>query len=287
MKYQFIEQHHCRMATKDLCRLLNVSRSAYYHWQNVGMSKREQSNQALVPLIQQFHRQSRGTYGSPRICKALHQHGIVCSRNRIARIMRKAGIRAKTVRRFKVTTRSAVGRLIAPDLVQRNFTADKPNHIWTSDVTYVWTRQGWAYLAVVLDLFSRMIVGWEISSRLSTSLVTQAVKRALFWRTPTEQVILHSDRGSQYTSNQMRLFAKEHNIQLSMGNTGSCYDNAVTESFFHTLKTEHVSFQRFDTRLEARTSIFDYIELFYNQHRLHSSIGYRSPMQYELASVIT
>lgn len=287
MKYQFIKQHHCSMATKDLCRLLNVSRSAYYRWQNTGMSKREQSNQALVPLIQQFHRQSRGTYGSPRICKALQQQGIVCSRNRIARIMRKVGIRAKTIRRFKVTTRSAVGRLIAPDLVQRNFTADKPNHIWTSDVTYVWTRQGWAYLAVVLDLFSRMIVGWEISSRLSTSLVTQAVKRALFWRTPTEHLILHSDRGSQYTSDQMRLFAKEHNIQLSMGNTGSCYDNAVTESFFHTLKTEHVSFQHFDTRLEARTSIFDYIESFYNQHRLHSSIGYRSPMQYELASVMT
>ena len=275
------------MPIKHLCQLLSVSRSAYYRWQNVGISQREQNNRTLVPLIQQIHQQSREVYGSPRICNALRQHGIRCGRNRIARIMHTVGIRAKTVRRYKVTTHSRVDRVVAPDLVKRNFTALKPNHVWTSDVTYIWTRQGWAYLAVVLDLFSRMIVGWEISSRLSTSLVTQAVKRALFWRTPTEQLILHSDRGSQYTSNQLRLFAKEHNIQLSMGHTGSCYDNAVTESFFHTLKTEHVSFQRFDTRLDARTSIFDYIESFYNQHRLHSSIGYRSPMQYESASVIT
>lgn len=287
MKYLFIQQHQRSMPIKHLCQLLSVSRSAYYRWQNVGISQREQNNQTLVPLIQQIHQQSRKIYGSPRICNALRQHGIRCGRNRIARIMHTAGIRAKTVRRYKVTTHSRVDRVVAPDLVKRNFTALKPNHVWTSDVTYIWTRQGWVYLAVVLDLFSRMIVGWEISSRLSTSLVTQAVKRALFWRTPTEQVILHSDRGSQYTSKQLRLFAKEHNIQLSMGNTGSCYDNAVTESFFHTLKTEHISFQRFDTRLDARTSIFDYIESFYNQHRLHSSIGYQSPMQYELASAIT
>lgn len=287
MKYHFIQQHERSMPIKHLCQLLNVSRSAYYRWQNVGISPREQRNQALVPLIEQIHQQSRKVYGSPRICNALRQHGIRCGRNRIARIMHSAGIRAKTVRRYKVTTRSRVDRVVAPDLVRRNFTARKPNHVWASDVTYVWTRQGWVYLAVVLDLFSRMIVGWEISSRLSTSLVTQAVKRALFWRTPSENLILHSDRGSQYTSNQLRLFAKEHNIQLSMGHTGSCYDNAVTESFFHTLKTEHISFQSFDTRLDARTSIFDYIESFYNQHRLHSSIGYRSPMQYELESSFT
>jgi transposase InsO family protein len=287
MKYAFIQQHQKVIPVKDLCKILNVSRSAYYRWKSVGISQREQANQALLPLIQQIHQYSRKVYGSPRIYNALRQHGIGCSRNRIARIMHNAGIRAKTVRRYKITTRSRVSRVTTPDFVQRNFSAPKPNYIWTTDITYVWTKQGWAYLAVVLDLFSRMIVGWELSTRLSTSLVTESVKRALFKRAPSERLILHSDRGSQYTSTQLQEFAKEHNIQLSMGRTGSCYDNAVTESFFHTLKTEHLSFHRYETRLDARTSIFDYIETFYNQHRLHSTIGYRSPMQYELESSFT
>jgi len=287
MKYKFIQEQEGGLSVKRLCYILDVSRSAYYRWQHCGLSQRERNNQALLPLIKQIHEQSRNTYGSPRICNALHQRGICCSRNRIAHIMRAGGIRAKTVRPYKVTTRSSVDRTFAPDLVQRNFTATEPNRVWTTDITYVWTKQGWAYLAVVLDLFSRMIVGWDLSSRLTTSLVTSAVSRAVYSRKPSEGLILHSDRGSQYTSDKMRVFAKEQNIKLSMGKTGSCYDNAVTESFFHTLKTEHVYFSRYNTRLDARTSIFDYIESFYNQHRLHSTIGNLSPVQFELQAVFT
>lgn len=287
MKYKFIQEQEGTISVKRLCYILDISRSAYYRWQQCGLSQRERNNQALLPLIKQIHQQSRRVYGSPRICDALQQRGICCSRNRIARIMHTDGIRAKTVRRYKVTTRTGIDRTFAPDLVQRNFTAVEPNRVWTTDITYVWTKQGWAYLAVVLDLFSRMIVGWDLSSRLTTSLVTSAVSRAVYSRKPSEGLILHSDRGSQYTSQKMRVFAKEQKIKLSMGKTGSCYDNAVTESFFHTLKTEHIYFSRYNTRLDARTSIFDYIESFYNQHRLHSTIGNLSPVQFELQAAFT
>ena len=232
--------------------------------------------------MQQIYHQSRRLYGSPRVWDALRDRGIRCGRHRVARLMRLHGIKAKTVRRYKVTTRSRSDQVVPSDLVQRNFTAAAPDQVWTTDITYIWTREGWSYLAVVLDLFSRMIVGWELSSRLTASLVTAAMNRAITWRTPAEGLILHSDRGSQYASVECIELAKEHQFQRSMGSTGSCYDNAVTESFFHTLKTEHINFYRYETRLEARTSIFDYIELFYNRQRKHSTIKNMSPMQYEL-----
>ena len=273
MKYRFIHDHQHLIDVKRLCAVLQVSRSAYYSWHQAGSSMREQHNQAIVERISQIHQQSHRTYGSPRIWHALRQQGIRCSRKRIARLMHIHGIRAKMVRRFKVTTRSRSTQVMAPDLVQRQFMIHQPNRVWTSDITYIWTREGWAYLAVVLDLCSRMIVGWEISSRLTASLVTTAVERALFWRKPAEDLILHSDRGSQYASTELRSLAKEQMLRLSMGRTGSCYDNAVTESFFHTLKTEHIYFHHYETRQDARTSIFEYIETFYNQQRLHSSLG--------------
>jgi len=232
--------------------------------------------------VQQIHHQSRRIYGSPRVWDALRDRGIRCGRHRVARLMRLHGIRAKTVRRYKVTTRSRKGQDIPTDLVQRNFTAVAPDRIWTTDITYIWTREGWAYLIIFLDLFSRMIVGWELGSRLSASLVTEAMKRAISCRRPEEGLILHSDRGSQYVSDEYVELVKEHSFQRSMGRTGSCYDNAVTESFFHTLKTEHINFFRYESRLDARTSIFDYIETFYNRQRKHSTINNMSPMQYEL-----
>ena len=287
MKYEFICDQQNLMSVKHLCAVLQVSRSAYYSWKNAVTSMREQYNQALLEHIRQIHHQSRKTYGSPRIWHALHQQGIRCSRKRIARLMRLHGIRAKMVRRFKITTRSRSTQVVAPDLVQRQFMIHKPNRVWTSDITYIWTREGWAYLAFVLDLCSRLIVGWEISPRLTASLVTNAVKRALFWRRPTEDLILHSDRGSQYASSELRSLAKEQMIHLSMGRTGSCYDNAVTESFFHTLKTEHIYFHHYQSRQDARTSIFEYIETFYNQQRLHSTLGNLSPMQFELQLTMT
>jgi putative transposase len=287
MKYQFIHDHQHPIGIKRLCAVLQVSRSAYYSWCQAGSSMRQQNNQALLERISQIHQQSHRTYGSPRIWDALRQQGIQCNRKRIARLMRLHGIRAKMVRRFKVTTRSCSTQTVAPDLVQRQFLIHQPNCVWTSDITYIWTREGWAYLAVVLDLCSRMIVGWELSARLTASLVTTAVKRALYWRKPAEDLILHSDRGSQYASIELRSLAKEQMLRLSMGRTGSCYDNAVTESFFHTLKTEHIYFHCYETRQEARTSIFEYIETFYNQQRLHSTLGYRSPMQFELQLTMT
>ena len=281
MRYKFIQQQEGRLSVSHLCRLLCVSRSAYYRWRDNGPSQREQNNRQLLPLVQQIHQQSRRVYGSPRIWLELQDRGIRCGRHRIARLMRLNGIRAKMVRRFKITTRSRAGQATVADLVCRNFTAQRPNRVWTSDITYIWTQEGWAYLAVVLDLYSRMIVGWELSARLNASLVTAALNRAIAVRQPSEEIIVHSDRGTQYASGEVLELAKEHRLQLSMSRTGNCYDNAVTESFFHTLKTEHVYFNGYETRQEARTSLFDYIELFYNRHRRHSSINNLSPLQYE------
>jgi len=266
------------MQLKRLCDLLRVSRSAYYHWQQAQTEVRQDK---LVERIAQIHLESKRRYGSPRIYRTLRQEGYRCNHKRIARLMHVHGIQAKMVHRFKITTRSKSTKVIAPDLVKRNFSVPEANRVWTSDITYIWTREGWAYLAVVMDLYSRMIVGWEVGSRITASLVTAAVKRALYWRKPTGEIVLHSDRGSQYASDELRSLAKEQNLLLSMGHTGSCYDNAVTESFFHTLKTEHVYFHTFDTRQEVRTSIFEYIETFYNQRRLHSALGYLSPVQFE------
>lgn len=287
MKYRFIYDHQHEKPIQRLCSVLKVSRSAYYTWCQSIPSVRDCQNKELLDHIRDIHQHSRQTYGSPRIGHALRQDGYRCNHKRIARLMRLHGIRAKMVRRFRVTTHSHYTQVMAPDLVQRQFIVHQPNRVWTSDITYIWTREGWVYLAVVLDLCSRMIVGWEVSSRLTASVVTTAVQRALYWRQPSEDLILHSDRGSQYASTELRSLAKEQMLHLSMGKTGCCYDNAVTESFFHTLKTEHIYFHRYDTRQEARTSIFDYIETFYNQHRLHSTLGNLSPMQFELQLTMT
>jgi len=287
MKYRFIHDHQNEIPVQRMCHELNISRSAYYTWCQSTPTASEHQNGELLERIRDIHQQSRRTYGSPRICHSLRQQGIRCSHKRVARLMHIHSIRAKMVRRFKVTTRSSSTQALAPDLVQQRFMIHQPNRIWTSDITYIWTREGWVYLAVVLDLCSRMIVGWEVSSRLTASLVTTAVRRALYQRRPTQKVILHSDRGSQYASTQLHSLAKEQSLCLSMGRTGSCYDNAVTESFFHTLKTEHIYFQHYETRQDARTSIFEYIETFYNKRRLHSYLGYLSPMQFELQSTMT
>jgi putative transposase len=286
MKYRFIQQYQGSLPVATISRLLGVSRSAYYRSQQGQISTREQVNQVLVPEIRSIHQKSDGSYGSPRIWETLRDRGIRCGRKRVARLMRLHGIRAKTTRRFKITTRSRKGQFRAPDLLGRKFSIGEPNRVWTSDITFIWTREGWTYLAVVLDLYSRMIVGWELSSRPTGSLVTIALERALELRQPPVGLILHSDRGTQYTSTEIRELAKERGIQLSMGRKGDCYDNAVTESFFHTLKIELTYFRRYDTRLEASTSIFAYIEAFYNSQRKHSSIGNLSPMQYESLSNI-
>jgi putative transposase len=282
----FIQEHRKQDSVTTLCRMLNVSRSGYYAWQQHRPSQRQEMNERIVPQIIQIHQQSRQSYGSPRIMQALRQRGLWCNRKRIMRLMRLHSIRAKTKRRYKVTTRSTPAPQV-PDLVRRVFSAPAPNRIWTSDITYLWTREGWAYVAVVLDLYARRIVGWELASRLTADLVTSALQRALEVRKPDVGLILHSDRGSQYTSQEVKRLAEAYGIQQSMGATGSCYDNAVTESFFHTFKTEHTHFQSYDTRLEARSSIFEYIEVFYNRQRLHSANNYLAPTDYENLFVTT
>ena len=262
-----------------MCRVLEVSVSAYYRWRRYPISKHRQADGELLKRIRHIHQATRGLYGAPRIHDGLAQEGIRCGRKRVARLMREHRLHAKTVRRFRVTTRPGQSHRPCVDLVQRCFKVRSANRTWTSDITYLWTRQGWAYLAVVLDLYSRRIVGWELRDRLTADLVTAALARALGTRPVTSGLVLHSDRGRQYTSQQTERLAQDYGLQQSYG--FSCFDNAVTESFFHTLKTEHVRFESFETREEARRSLFDYIEVFYNRQRKHSTLGMKSPVQFE------
>jgi len=270
-----------RYSVVTLCRVLGVSRSGYYAWHHRLPSESQRTNEQLALQIAEIHQQSHQTYGSPRIVKALRQQGFCCNRKRVVRLMQLHHIRAKTKRRFKVTTHTDHLLPVANDLVQQNFAVSAPNRVWTSDITYLWTREGWVYLAVILDLYARCIVGWELSSRLTADLVTLALQRAVDWRQPEPGLILHSDRGSQYASQEVQMLLEHYTIRQSMSAKGNCYDNAVTESFFHTLKTEHTFFQRYESRQEARSSIFEYIEVFYNRQRLHSTNGYLSPFEFE------
>jgi len=279
MVYEFIREYSGTSPVRTFCRVLGVSPSAYYHWRSEPVSTHRRVDGELLERIGAIHDASRALYGSPRIYATLRQEGIHCSRKRVARLMREHGIRAKTARRFRVTTRSGRFGHRSVDLVQRCFRVEEPNRIWTSDITYLWTREGWVYLAVILDLYSRRVVGWELGSRLSSELVTAALQRALSTRSPSAGLVLHADRGTQYTADQLHRLAREHGLRQSHGL--SCFDNAVTESFFHTIKTEHVYFEHFESRYQVRSSIFDYIEIYYNRQRKHSTLGMLSPTQFE------
>jgi len=258
-----------------------VSRSGYYGWRSRDISQREQSNQGLLEKIKKAHHLSRATYGSPRITADLRANGETCGHNRVARLMRVNGIAAKTKRKFKITTNSKHNHPVAPNLVKQKFVAAKPNHLWTSDITYLWTIEGWLYLSVILDVFNRRIVGWAMNKRLTKELVIAALKQALNHRTPTRDMILHSDQGSQYASGDFQYLLNRNGLRSSMSSKGNCYDNAITETFFHTLKTELIYFENYQTREEAKLSVFEYIEVFYNRQRRHSALGYKSPVDFE------
>jgi putative transposase len=264
-----------------MCRILSVSRSGFYRWRNRPISKRDLSNDKLLFYIRQIHAESNKTYGSPRMTDALRAKGIKCNHKRVERLMREKGIYAKTKKKFKVTTHSKHKRPVAENLIKMDFKASKPNKVWTSDITYIWTREGWLYLTVFMDLYSRSIVGWSMNSRLTDDFVVKALKKALLSRSPPPGTIVHSDRGSQYCSNDFKELVKKNKCLQSMSSTGNCYDNAVTESFFHTLKTELVYHETYETRDQARKSIFKYIEMFYNRKRIHSTLGGVSPHQFE------
>jgi len=284
MKFLFIRDYRSEFPVKKMCQMLKVSRSGFYAWDGKGESKRQMENGELQGKIEEIFKKSRELYGSPRIHAELRAQGYACSVNRVARLMRGKFV-AKTVKMFRTTTNSNHDYRPAPDLVNQNFVAPAPNSIWTSDITYIRTLEGWLYLAVVLDVYSRKVVGWSMSDRLTKEIVITAVSNAIIRRNIAGDVIFHSDQGVQYACDVFRNFLKRNNITQSMSRKGICYDNAITESFFHTLKTEHVYFCHYSTREEARRSLFDYIEIYYNRERRHSSIGYMSPDQFEKMAV--
>jgi len=282
MKYVFMAAHEGEFAVKRMCRVLAVKRSGYYAWRKRKPSTREQANQALLGLIEAEHAKSRKTYGSPRVHVVLRRQGVVCGRNRVARLMRLTGIVARKKRRyFPRTTQRQIGVIPAPNRLNQNFTAVGPNQKWVSDFTYIETAQGWLYLAVVLDLFSRRVIGWAMSTKMDAALVETALRMALLERRPPAGLLHHSDQGSQYTSATYLNCLNAALAELSMSGVGNCYDNAVIESFFSTLKTECVT-GIFLTHAQARTVIFEYLEAWYNRQRLHSTLGYRSPVDFEL-----
>jgi len=264
-----------------MCRVFSVSRSGFYRWLKRRKSQRERDNKELVALIRQIHMESGRTYGSPRITQALGQRGISCNKKRVARLMKINDIVSKTKRKFKVTTNSNHKRAVAENLIKSGLKAPAPDKVWASDITYIWTREGWLYLAVFLDLWSRKIVGWSMSHRLTDQLVINAFTKAYLGRKPQAGLIAHSDRGSQYSSIAFKELLKKNGYQQSMSAKGNCYDNAIAESFFATLKTELVYHEKYRNRDEARGSIFKYIEMFYNRTRIHSALGGVSPGQYE------
>jgi transposase InsO family protein len=281
MKYKFIMENRKEFRVGKMCKVLNVSRSGYHNYLKRRIGSRGKDEYIILEMIKEIHRDSRGLYGSPRIYQELRRRGIKVNKKRVVRIMRKYGIRAKTKRKFKKTTNSNHSSPIAKDLIGQNFKTSKSNKIWVSDITYIWTKEGWLYLACILDLYSRMIVGWCLDQRLTSSLVTTAISNAIIQRGENPGIIFHSDRGSQYASEAVRDMLMDNKMIQSMSRKGNCYDNAVMESFFHTLKTELVKFETFRTREEAKMKIFDYIEIYYNRQRIHSSISYFTPVEYE------
>jgi transposase InsO family protein len=260
---------------------LGVTRSAYYAWKNREESHRHKENDRLLNQIRVLHARSHGIYGSRRITAALRNEGQLCGKNRIARLMHEATIFSRTKRKFKVTTRSKHPFAKVGNLVRQNFSMDKPNRLWVSDITYIWTKEGWLYLAVIIDVFSRLVVGWSLSARLHHSLVLQAFGQATRKRDIQPGLIFHSDQGVQYACEDVKEHLRKHHIIQSMSGSGNCYDNALAESFFHSLKSEWVYFEKYQTREQASLSIFEYIELFYNRQRVHSNLGYMAPEKYE------
>ena len=264
-----------------MCQVLDVSENGYYNWCKRGKSKRKWDDEQLAERIEDAYDANRGKYGSPRIHAKLKAQGIHCGRKRIARLMREKNLYARRKRRKARTTNSHHQFPIASNLLKRDFTADAPNKKWVADITFIETQEGWLYLSGVLDIYSRKIVGWAMDKYHNAELVKAALHMAVLSRQPAAGLIHHSDRGSEYASHSYRLLLQEHNIQASMSGTGDCYDNAMMESFWATLKEECCGQTIFSTRIEAKAAIFEYIEVYYNRRRIHSSLGYVSPVDYE------
>jgi transposase InsO family protein len=285
MKYWFMDQHSSAHGVQKMCRVIRASRSGYYRWKKQPLSKRQQENEKILMEIRESHKNSGRAYGSPRITDDLRENGTICGENRVARLMKANAIVGKAKKKFKATTNSKHNLPVAENLLEQNFVAAKPNTKWVGDITYIWTMEGWLYLAVILDLFSRQVVGWAMSDRLKSGFVIEALRQAIGRRNPDSGCIFHSDRGIQYACDDFRAELKANGFIQSMSRKDNCYDNAVAESFFHTLKTEHVYDYRYETRAAARQSIFVWIEMIYNRRRKHSALGNRSPVSFELMAL--
>lgn len=286
MKYAFIREQRQYHSLTKLCFLLNVSSSGYYDWCDRPSSQTARDNQRLITKIRCYHKASRSIYGSPRIHKDLTNDGEIVSRQRVARLMKTQGIESKMVKKFVVTTNSKKTTLPAPDRLKRQFYRTSKDQAWVSDTTFIRTRQGWLYLAVMIDLYSRQVIGWGMSEKNDTKLVSDALIMAKWRRGKLKDVIVHSDQGSTYASGDYRKLLQDNNMLCSMSRKGECHDNAVAESFFGSLKTELVDHEDYRTRQEAKQSLFEYIEIFYNRQRRHSYLGYISPEEYERVSAL-
>lgn len=282
MKYTLISENKGGFKIGRMCNALDVSRSGYYAWQKRPESKRSRENRKLAAQIKVIHMDKyKKAYGSPRIYKELDEKGISCSPNRVARVMKKEGIKAIVPKKYRATTNSKHKFPVAPNLLKQDFNIKEPNKVWLSDITYIRTSEGWLYLASIMDLGSRRIKGWAMSDRITQELTLNALNMAITNNPDTNNIIHHSDRGSQYACNEYRKQLKKNGLICSMSRKGNCWDNAPMESFFHTLKTEWAYRFRYKTREEAKSSLFGYIEIFYNRQRRHSALQYMNPCQYE------
>lgn len=285
MRYAFIEDHRTTWPIAIQCRVLAVSRSGYYQWRRRPVSERVKRRESLTAQIREFHVGHHASYGSPRVHRELRARGDKVNEKTVAKVMREAGIQAKSQRQFRVTTTdSNHTQPVAENVLNREFLAEKRNHKWVADITYIATLEGWLYLAAVIDLFTRKVVGWSMSERIDSRLVVDALEMAVSRELPDAGLVAHSDRGVQYASEHYQGVLTQHDIQCSMSRKGNCWDNAPAESFFATLKKELVHHEVYETRTEARASLFDYIEVFYNRERRHSALGYVSPVAFEEAA---
>jgi putative transposase len=280
-----IKTHENQFSVTLMCRMISVSRSGYYAWKQRPISDRDKANRSLADDIKRIFDDEKGRPGSPRITQRLREEGKTAGRHRIARIMRSQGWRAKAAKKYKATTNSNHSLPVAPNLLEQNFTADAPDQKWVSDITYIWTEEGWLYLAVVLELYSRRVIGWAIAERMTASLVCDALIMALWRHRMPKGVIVHSDRGSQYCSAAYQKLFDKHQLIGSMSKKGDCYDNAAMESWNHSFKVEAIHGERFPTRSYAKQQVFEYIEVYYNRRRLHSKLGYVSPETFETKKV--
>ncbi|MGE7917307.1 IS3 family transposase [Lysinibacillus xylanilyticus] len=279
--YNFIQQHRHEFRVAKMCEVLGVSRSGYYEWLNRPKSNQKERKEKLTSQIKRVYLDSRRNYGSPKVTKQLNSEGVSVSQKTVSRIMKEEGIRSKTVKKYKATTNSKHNLPVYPNLLDQQFKVERPGQAWVADITYIWTSEGWLYLATIMELFSRRIIGWAMDERMTKELVILALKRAIRTQTPTPELIHHSDRGSQYASKEYQQVLRTNKMISSMSRKGNCYDNACIESFHSVIKRELVFHEKYKTRDQAKKSIIEYIVSFYNYKRIHSFTNYMSPIAYE------